>query len=162
MKTPSVIAAFLIILFAYSSHAEAQWWNPFAPKNFDECILDKVKEGMGEDAVRAVQYACAAQFRAETKQCVLRNMTSDEVSRVQFSEGNISVNYFTSKIYNGSGVPIKEASIILKLQNMTKPQTYKLHIGAEILPNSAGDVIISVPIRLSQTPTRYSGVVPVT
>lgn len=54
------------IFFAFaligSSLANAQWWNPMAPKDFNDCIIKNLKDGMGDDAVSALKYACYQKF----------------------------------------------------------------------------------------------------
>ncbi len=44
--------------------AYGQWWNPLAPKDYNDCIIKNMKEGMGENAVRALQYACIQKYPA--------------------------------------------------------------------------------------------------
>lgn len=57
------VVVLLCILFN-SAAVHAQMWNPFAPKNYEECLLKNVKDGMGDAAVRAVAVACRNQFSA--------------------------------------------------------------------------------------------------
>jgi hypothetical protein len=40
----------------------AQWWNPFGPSTYEDCILEGMKTARTRDAVRAVQYACLEKF----------------------------------------------------------------------------------------------------
>jgi len=46
--------------------AYAQWWNPFGPKNYDECVLDKIKDVHGEEAVAALKESCMNKFPPES------------------------------------------------------------------------------------------------
>lgn len=43
----------------------AQWWNPFAPKDFDDCMIKNLKSGMSEEAVRALRYSCIRKYPLE-------------------------------------------------------------------------------------------------
>jgi len=43
-------------------NANAQWWNPLAPKDANDCIIKNLKNGMGEDAVRALKFACYEKY----------------------------------------------------------------------------------------------------
>jgi hypothetical protein len=54
----------IILFFAVMMPIEllAQSWNPFAPRDYNDCILKNLKEGMREDAVRAVQFACTEKY----------------------------------------------------------------------------------------------------
>ena len=54
----------LMTFVGIPSVSNAQWWNPLEPKDSNECIIKNMKEGMGEDAVRALQYACIQRYPA--------------------------------------------------------------------------------------------------
>lgn len=58
----SLIVIVSSILLMTSFEARAQWWNPLAPKDFEDCVIKNLKSGMGEDAVRALRSACRAKF----------------------------------------------------------------------------------------------------
>ena len=42
-----------LIIFSPAT-VNAQWYNPFAKKTAEDCILEKIKDTSGEDAVRAL------------------------------------------------------------------------------------------------------------
>lgn len=50
-----------IILFFFTLNANAQW-NPFKKKTAEDCILEKIKDTRGEDAVRALQQSCYMKY----------------------------------------------------------------------------------------------------
>jgi hypothetical protein len=58
----NIFLAALSLLLPLISYG--QWWNPLAPKDYNECFIKNMKEGMGEDAVRALQYACIQKYPA--------------------------------------------------------------------------------------------------
>ena len=54
---------FLVVMLCLSSvQANADFWNPFGPKNYDECVLDKIKDVKSESAVQALKDSCEAKF----------------------------------------------------------------------------------------------------
>lgn len=55
------IMSFLILTLALSS-AHSQWWNPMSPKDYNDCIIKNLKDGMGEDAVTALKFACYEKY----------------------------------------------------------------------------------------------------
>jgi len=58
----SLRAASLLAFSLFSPAATAQWWNPFGPKSYEDCVLEGVKTAKTRDAVTAVQYACLEKF----------------------------------------------------------------------------------------------------
>jgi len=53
----------VLVLFLFSVNAYAQW-NPFKKKTAEDCILEKIKETRGEDAVRALQQSCYMKYES--------------------------------------------------------------------------------------------------
>jgi hypothetical protein len=51
----------VLILFLFTVNANAQW-NPFKKKTAEDCILEKIKDTRGEDAVRALQQSCYMKY----------------------------------------------------------------------------------------------------
>lgn len=62
------IVFFLLSTTVVALEAKSQWWNPLAPQNFDDCVLQNLKQGMGEDAVRALRQSCYNKFPQATAQ----------------------------------------------------------------------------------------------
>jgi len=62
MKITKHVALIALLCISLQSEAKAQWWNPMAPKDYDECILKYLKPGMGKEAVWAVQNSCNDKF----------------------------------------------------------------------------------------------------
>lgn len=52
---------------AYSNTVSAQWWNPFGPSTYEDCILEGMKTARNRDAVSAVQYACLEKFPPKSR-----------------------------------------------------------------------------------------------
>jgi hypothetical protein len=62
-RIKSDLSTLLLLTFLLApTIAYAQWWNPLAPKDFDDCIIKNLKSGMGEEAVRALQYSCIQKY----------------------------------------------------------------------------------------------------
>jgi hypothetical protein len=51
----------LLIICLFCANANAQW-NPFKKKTAEDCILEKIKDTRGEDAVRALQQSCYMKY----------------------------------------------------------------------------------------------------
>jgi hypothetical protein len=49
---------FLALIITTPVIAGAQWYNPFVKKTAEDCILDKIQNTRGDDAVRALREAC--------------------------------------------------------------------------------------------------------
>lgn len=68
MKT---LTLFLFI-FLLPMQAFSQWWNPLAPRDFNDCIIKNMKDGMSETAVLALQRACIDKYpQKESKNKIL-------------------------------------------------------------------------------------------
>lgn len=52
----------LTLSISFVTSVNAQWFNPFAKKTAEDCILEKIKDTRGEDAVRALQYSCYSKY----------------------------------------------------------------------------------------------------
>ena len=55
----------VLILFLFAVNVNAQW-NPFKKKTAEDCILEKIKDTRGEDAVRALQQSCYMKYESES------------------------------------------------------------------------------------------------
>jgi hypothetical protein len=58
---------FLALNLFLATEINAQWWNPLAEKTYDDCVLENIKDSMGEDAVLAVQRACYSKYGENSK-----------------------------------------------------------------------------------------------
>ena len=52
----------IILSIFFTSSVSAQWYNPFAKKTAEDCVLEKIKDTRGEDAVRALQQSCYSKY----------------------------------------------------------------------------------------------------
>lgn len=50
------------VSISFVTSVNAQWFNPFAKKTAEDCILEKIKDTRGEDAVRALQQSCYSKY----------------------------------------------------------------------------------------------------
>ena len=75
-----------LVALAFPNVVLAQWWNPFAPKSAEECIVQGGKTAQTDTAMRFVIQQCVAKFSTTQKlsrvgdraKCLLR---FDEQSR---------------------------------------------------------------------------------
>lgn len=65
MKPLPIVAAFIGL--AFPNAVLAQWWNPFGPSNYEDCVLEGMKTARNRDAVRAVRYACLEKFPPKSR-----------------------------------------------------------------------------------------------
>jgi hypothetical protein len=63
-RIPLVMLAMLVIAPSFSV---AQWWNPFEPKNLEDCILEGTKAAKTSEAVDAVIMACEGKFPPKSR-----------------------------------------------------------------------------------------------
>ena len=76
-----------LVVLAFPNAVLAQWWNPFAPKSVEECVVLGGKTAQTDMAMKFVIRECVAKFSsaqeppkiAERKKCLLR---FDERSRI--------------------------------------------------------------------------------
>ena len=52
----------LLVVLAFPNAALAQWWNPFGPSNYEDCVLEAAKDTKTDSATRLAQAACRKQF----------------------------------------------------------------------------------------------------
>jgi hypothetical protein len=53
--------AVCLVLVSFSA-AEAQWWNPFAPTDYEECASRAAKEAKSKDALTVILSGCNTEF----------------------------------------------------------------------------------------------------
>jgi hypothetical protein len=64
LRTPTVSLIIFVAALSIANTANSQWWNPLAPRDYNDCIIKNLKQGMSENAVRALQYACIEKYPA--------------------------------------------------------------------------------------------------
>jgi hypothetical protein len=64
MKRSNLVVAFAASLFALPSQTSAQWWNPFAPADYEECSEQAAKEAKTDEALTILLRACNSKFPA--------------------------------------------------------------------------------------------------
>ncbi len=60
-SAPVVLVASALLASLFTS-AHAQWWNPLAPKTFEDCVLQGMKGVNSDQAANAVLLACQQKF----------------------------------------------------------------------------------------------------
>jgi len=61
-----LLAAQLSALLFVAYPPAAQSWNPFGPKNYEDCVLDGIKNAKSDQAANAVIHACSQKFPDKT------------------------------------------------------------------------------------------------
>lgn len=59
---------FLMLLIVFPGVCFAQWWNPLAPKTFEECVLKNMKGVTSDSAANMISMACMNQFPQNSEQ----------------------------------------------------------------------------------------------
>ena len=56
-----------VVVLAMSTPASAQWWNPLAPSDYEECIERAAKEAKTSDALNILLQSCSTKFTGRRK-----------------------------------------------------------------------------------------------
>lgn len=140
----TVMAALITVVGAsLPAAAFAQWWNPLAPKTYDECILKNMKGVTSDKAADMITLSCLEQFEEKRASCTLRELTAAERSKVsgRASVSNYSTPYLSARVYNGNAdISVNEITVKLSARNIDPPQEYKLYLRYPIEPLSSNDV----------------------
>ena len=82
---PKVI--FSVFLFTLQiTDVAAQWWNPFEPKTYDECILENMKGVSSDEAAKEIRYSC---LKKHSKS----GAVSSQVLKAAFSDGRCNFTW---------------------------------------------------------------------
>lgn len=57
-KNSKILIFFILTFTLINSYA----WNPFGPKNYEDCVLDGIKNAKSDQAANAVMFACRKKF----------------------------------------------------------------------------------------------------
>lgn len=149
-----VFASFALVA---SPQAQAQWWNPLAPKTYEDCVLKGMKGVTSDDAAKLIASACDDKFypTVPTVACQgYRNLSPAERALVKQGGGSLSregTPYFTGRLYNGSGVPINYVTFVARVEGY-ELLTYTADISSgAIAPNTSGEITATL-----NQPTGYN------
>jgi hypothetical protein len=114
------------------------------PKNYDECILKYVKEGMNERAVNTVTLSCMNKFEEvkTTKKPLNKDgsLNSDQLSKLTGRAGLKYGDYYSGSIYNGNdNLIITEVEISITITLEDEKITRKYIDEVFIEPKTTGD-----------------------
>jgi hypothetical protein len=111
------------------------------PTNYDDCILDKIKEGMNREAVQAVRRACAGKFPRDAQPTPQQTpVTELDLLLLDGRAGLVFGNHFGGTIYNGlTDRTLKEVEVTVTttIDGTRKSRTYRDEVS--IPPQTAGD-----------------------
>lgn len=63
----AIVAGALCILLYSDKGVWAQWWNPFGPKDYEECSENAAREAKSREALRVLLSACDSKFPGRRK-----------------------------------------------------------------------------------------------
>lgn len=92
----------------------AAWLVACGPRNYDQCVLENVNEGMEEVAVRAVLRACQNEFSERGNPVVGEDLPAGSLAQLS---GDGSIMYdrrFGGSLYNGSDYSLTQIEIAME------------------------------------------------
>lgn len=117
-KIKSVLSTLLFFNFLITPlSVYAQWWNPLAPKDYDDCVIKNLKSGMGEDAVRALQYSCMQKYPPKsTAEEIIADKKADE----RYKKCGLDKDHYKTHMFLalGSRASYKTSEILSKLKTL--------------------------------------------
>lgn len=105
--------------------------------SYEDCILNSVKQGMNEAAVRAVTQACAAKFVQPTQEEALKR---PELALLDGRAGLDYGNHFSGTLYNGLAdrtITELEITVTTTIGGASTSKVYVTNVS--IGPKSAGN-----------------------
>jgi hypothetical protein len=145
MSSIRIIFIVFFVTFSGASHA----WNPFGPKNYEDCILKGMKGVTNDLAARGVAQACRSKFPESSSECRAVELSSKEKANVSVKIHVTDYGYLKGTVFNGNSVlSIKNMSIKLSAKNISPPQVYKMiYTGPytqSVSPNSVEEIFAKI------------------
>lgn len=129
--------------------AQAQWWNPLAPKTYEDCVLKGMKGVSGDEAAYAVMRACRKKFPVKEGTCrFYRNLTKAEEREITGSSEAVGTSW-TATIYNGTSVSIWKATARIIINGVSRD--YEGYIQFPIAPKTVGKITATILEPISPT-----------
>lgn len=108
----------VLILFLFSVDVGAQW-NPFKKKTAEDCILEKIKDTRGEDAVRALQQSCYMKYDSGTSNSGNEKTSKEKEKR----EKKCDLDTDAYKYHHFFSITVKERpSTQITISNIKRPK----------------------------------------
>lgn len=134
-----VFASFALIA---PPQAQAQWWNPLAPKTYEDCVLKGMKGVSGDTAAMSVMGACRKKFPVKEDTCrFYRALTEDEGRKVTRGSVSRTPPSVSVDIYNGSNVTLYKVAIETTIRGVKREYEGSLF---PIAPKAAGKVYVTL------------------
>src|SRR5690625_4734562 len=128
--------SWLLILFLFFiPQAYAQWWNPLAPKDYEQCILKNMKGVTSDMAANLIVASCHEQFKPAT--CTERDMSKSEKQKltIKYSLTSPTSTYLNLNVHNGNeNVSISRIIIEITSKGYKSPQRYEVSSSYPIEP----------------------------
>lgn len=115
-KIKSAFFALLVFNFLTThSISYAQWWNPLEPKDFDECVIKNLRPGMGDEAVKALQYSCMQKYPPKT---TAAEKLAEKKAEEKYKKCRIEKDHYKTHMFLalGSRNSYKTSEIIAKIK----------------------------------------------
>jgi len=100
-----------------------------SPKTYEDCLLEKIKPGMSEQAINAVTYACTGKdysTKSSEKPCSLTTITQSEKNQLKLKAETHKENREARlTVYNGNIKAIQNISVTFFIDGGS-PVTYKI------------------------------------
>jgi hypothetical protein len=90
------------------------WLAACGPRNYDQCVLENVNEGMDEVAVRAVLRACQNEFPKRGKPAEGADLPAESLAQLSGDGSIMYDNRFGGSIYNGSDYTLTQVEIAVE------------------------------------------------
>jgi hypothetical protein len=131
-----VFASFALVA---PPQALAQWWNPLAPKAYEDCVLKGMKGVSGDQAANIVAAACRGKFplKKDGATCYsYRSLNKEEQEKIDGGSPNVFGTKLSLPIYNGSNVTLYKAGIVTIIRGVRRE--YEAWLDYPIKPKSTG------------------------
>jgi hypothetical protein len=139
----------VILLFNLNTPVEADIFDRvFGYKNYEECILDKMKGVTSDSAAAQIARACRKLTEDNTEsKCTTTNITSGEANNITGRASVSGFGTFTASLYNGNRdlrVKSIEFVIIGKVDGKDFNRHYKKDVNIKPLSNE--EVLVSIGV----------------
>ena len=132
--------------------AHAQWWNPFEPKTFEDCVLENL-QGAPNDAKHVIYAMCLEKFPPKDG-CATRDATAEELKTLNAwmrVDGEWPSKLHGALFNKSTSVEFSEVTIkVPKLPTgNSQPLEYKILLSPPIAPGTSRPVTTNLRSNLA-------------
>lgn len=114
------IILFILFLFL-SSYSYAQWSNPFKSKTPEDCILEKIKDVRGEDAINLLTRTCwekyGQNYKITPSEIKANKLLKDRKIKCRIPEDSYNFHYYFVNYNGGLNYKNRNVSVISNFKN---------------------------------------------